>query len=615
LYIFVASSCAVLSNQSNGNISFSRFSLEDHPFHRLLKWKESSIRPQPVIMKSYFVRQSGSKVFNRMIYVPRASSYLEYPSRKISFTDLDILILPKIKQDSSNKDDFLHVELNDKARVWVLMSARNLNRKNLKNGANLKGEGIMDSMKLETMRIVELQDVQRTFGLKKHKLQRFSIAVEVSLTPSHSLILPHPNQISVNGVEVEKYTLLFAQNVEDIILPFEEPSVPEPYTAFVGDEFDARPVVQPIMDIPEANKWCPTWLHDLYVTPSRSTDSEQKLTGEPAYWRTWHPMIDPYYWCYFDHEHGSYPGNYRPMFEYTAWKKYDEESHTGRQLESHAGFKVFSFQVPKKHENDENRAVVATLHQHLSTVRRISARTHTMIFSVLNMDKDWEIEMELHFKMDFGPALATYANKSTKPLTEEDWKIKQEMDNKKVNAGRRINVLDLTHFPDSVDRKFKTRNNAKTLKAVSKGIYEQWKGTLNTCSFSNSRRNFGFLFETRDPGTSIKNIESFGLQTLSGKSVNRLLKVRRVPLTIGLEYCTFDKPVKGKFYTDPDMTTVKGGFGVNNVRQYIKEGFEKIELPSGKYVYENDWNPSMTYVNQGNGRFRIVEDAVDGLEN
>lgn len=303
------------------------------------------------------------------------------------------------------------------------------------------------------------------------------------------------------------------------------------------------------------------------------------------------------------------------MFEYTDWKKYDEESHTGRQLESHAGFKVFSFQVPKKNANEGNRAVVATLHQHLSRVRRFSTRTHTMIFSVLNMDKDWKIEMELQFKMDFGPAQTTYVNRSTKPLTQEDWEIKYDMDKKKVNAGRRINVLDLTNFPDSVDRKFKTRKNAKTLSTTSKGIYEQWKGTLQTCRFSDSRRSFGFLFETRDPGTSIKNIETFELQRLSGKSVNRLLKVRRVPLKIGLEYCKFDRLAEGKFYTDPDMTSVKDGFGVNHVRQFIEKGFKTFELPTGNYVYVNEWNPNMVYVKGENGRFQIIENGVDRLEN
>lgn len=614
-YLLIQADCAVLSNESNGNTKFPTHSLYDHPFHTVLQWEESSDRPQPVIMKSYFVIKSGAKVFNKMIFVPRASSYKEFPSKELSFYDLDALIIPKINQDATNKDTFLHVELNDKARVWLVMTGKGLKKKTLINGVTLNGEGIIDSMNLETIRSLELQDVDRTFGLRKHKLPRFAVAMEISIPSSHSLILPHPNQLSANGVKMEKYALLFAQKVENIIVPFDQPSVPDPYTAFVGDEFDVRPFVDPSMDIPEPNKWCPTWLHDLYVTPSRSTNDERSTTGEPAYWRTWHPMIDPFYWCYFDHEHGSYPGKYSPMFEYTAWKKGDEESHTGRQLESHAGFKIFSFPVPKKNEIDENRAVVATLHQHLSRPRRVITRTHTMIFAVLNMDRDWEIEMELHFKMDFGPAQATYANKSTKPMTQKDWGIKYEMDEQKINAGRRINVLNLTDFPDSVDKKFKTRKNGKSLKTISKGIYEQWKGTLRDCTSSNRKRNFGFLFETRDPGTGLKDIETLAEQTLSGKSVNRLLKVRRVPLKIGLEHCKFDEPVQGKFYTNPDMTTLKENFGVHNVRQYLKKDFKEVELPSGNYVYMNEWNPSMSYVNKENGRFRIVEDAVDALQN
>merc|ERR1712137_1140453 len=118
-----------------------------------------------------------------------------------------------------------------------------------------------------------------------------AVAVEISLTSSNSLTLPHPNQVQVNGIEMQRYTVLFAKNDANSIIPFGVPSVPEPYNAFVGDEFDVRPFVDPTEELPFPNQLCPSWLHDLYVTPSRSSPREREVTGEPSYWRTWHPMV------------------------------------------------------------------------------------------------------------------------------------------------------------------------------------------------------------------------------------------------------------------------------------------------------------------------------------
>jgi hypothetical protein len=82
----------------------------------------------------------------------------------------------------------------------------------------------------------------------------------------------------------------------------------------------------------QPNATCPPWVHDQYRT-----------TVDGVSYPTWHRQIDPEYWCYFRHEHGSNParlgdGSWRPAY--------------GRSLpgtgvtENHEGFKGVFFVNP-----------------------------------------------------------------------------------------------------------------------------------------------------------------------------------------------------------------------------------------------------------------------------
>lgn len=76
---------------------------------------------------------------------------------------------------------------------------------------------------------------------------------------------------------------------------------------------------------PQPNTTCPAWVHDQYVTTGPDGQT----------YRTWHPQIDPVFWCYFHHEHGSDPSPHKPVFGYTAARMGMEEGHEG--------FKVYTF--------------------------------------------------------------------------------------------------------------------------------------------------------------------------------------------------------------------------------------------------------------------------------
>ena len=53
-------------------------------------------------------------------------------------------------------------------------------------------------------------------------------------------------------------------------------------------------------EVPKPNAACPAWVHDQYTV--------QGFDGKT--YPTWHPQVDPVYWCYFSHEHGSRPAQF-----------------------------------------------------------------------------------------------------------------------------------------------------------------------------------------------------------------------------------------------------------------------------------------------------------------
>lgn len=154
------------------------------------------------------------------------------------------------------------------------------------------------------------------------------------------------------------YSVLFA---EASGLPSEAPPVPEGF------------------EMPEANKPCPAWVHDSY------------REGDHA---TWHPQIDPTYWCTFGHDHGSNPakfaGNAKPVFDRYA----DATGHH----EEHEGFKVIVL-------NENHHSVMITFHAGSSGSRRLCARSHAfdIVFAVRSTG---EIVGNFAFKGDFGPSRA-----------------------------------------------------------------------------------------------------------------------------------------------------------------------------------------------------------------
>ena len=161
------------------------------------------------------------------------------------------------------------------------------------------------------------------------------------------------------------------------------------YDLLIGEGDGSKPKVPPLPeDISEdqrpiPNELCPAWVHDRYIV-TNPVDERR--------YRTWHPAIDPVYWCYFGHEHGSDPAlvGYTPYFGYTAYKNYNQD-------ERHEGFKGFAFR-----DGDVNWYV--NVHATTGLHTRVCTQTHTVVMAAL--DDDGRLLAELSFKGDFGEARA-----------------------------------------------------------------------------------------------------------------------------------------------------------------------------------------------------------------
>lgn len=623
LAIFVL---AIASAESVGvpNENFPRFSFHDHPLYTLPLFTEHEKYqpPAPVIVKEYHYTTGGMQRVHGAIFVPRFATYRQHRNGTDFFGGLDALIVPNTLADSSNAQSHLSVSLNAPARAFAILSVRGMDADALQNGVNVSGAP--RGWGVPTVAVSAAEQLQFTKSGIVYSLPHVAVCMEVPVDPhSPTTTLPHPSTIRVNNRAMTGMSVVFALNITAEIKPFPEPALPDPFTAPLGTDnvMDERDV-QPLLDPPVPNSYCPKWLHDLCVTPASWNG---RRNGEPTHWSTWHPIVDPIYWCYFAHEHGSYPGHYRPKFGLTAWKTCSPLSDTKRQLESHNGFKVFSFPVTA------SRAVIITVHMHLLSPRWFTIRKHTVIFAVCGMKSagEWELEMELHMKMDFGSAKVTYSNRTTVPL---DWAVQGDVEEKRVQAGRRMNVMDLSEYPRNIDRRLLyTRNTFRDvdLRAISHGIYEVWRGPLNTCSSSRSAmKNKGFSFDVRDPATAIRNTQDLvHMQQLTGKSINRVLSVGRGGVQIGIRHCHFNlfnskavinlAQTHGVFFTDANFDRVMDGSGLWNLRQFIKDDFQELDIPHGQYSPIRLWNSWMQIDETGQvgRRSQDIERAVVALEN
>ncbi|MGH7204560.1 MAG: hypothetical protein ACREHC_09045, partial [Candidatus Levyibacteriota bacterium] len=169
---------------------------------------------------------------------------------------------------------------------------------------------------------------------------------------------------------------------------------------FLFAEQNGDPSVPPTapanVAIPQPNQPCPAWVHDEYK--ARAPDG--KL------YPTWHPQIDPVYWCYFNHEHGSDPAlfdkNFRIPFGYAG--------NAMGMHEAHVGYKVYVWDDKRGH------IWLALQHQGTATNQAACGTMHELDIAAKDK-KTNEIVSEQYFVGDYGisrPIVTTDKIKPTK---------------------------------------------------------------------------------------------------------------------------------------------------------------------------------------------------------
>lgn len=580
------------------------YSYESHPLHTLPQF--SAMRPSPVVMKKYtHFSTDGSKTTAKSVFAPQKAHYEKMGSDIPFMVGLDVLQITRASRTDS-RDNYTEVELNADARVFILLSTPWLNEGNLENINRASIQGLDDQW--HSVVALDTVNSRRIFvGRKQHTrgLPRKCVAVERNVLKGEVLTLPHPKRLSINRLGVLDYALVFAQ-LENATAAAEPRPFPYPASPKTIIRLDNGNKVDVSSDPAVANTKCPGWLHDLHRTPSkdRKTTSEH---GEVMGWRTWHAPIDPVYWCYYDHEHGSYPGPYMPALDYTAFKTFDATTSHNRQEESDGGFKVYAIAL-----QSQRKYLIITVHMQASMPRRFFTRHHTAIFAVLN--EKWELEMELQMKMDFGAAMATLKTDQNVPMSPAEAAVAREMQYRPYDAFRRFNVLNIEEnvvFPESLnmDLRYKTGRppTAQNKDIVLQGMYENWAGAPNSCAFCKQRDGCGLLIDIRNVATAKRTMKGNvdeEMQWLTGDSLSRVLNFGR-DMALGKDFCSFNvfsstglprlQESDGIFYTDPYFAEVHKGPGKNSVRQFISETLQTIVVPRGMLTIADPWSGAYEY--------------------
>ncbi|KAK1860332.1 hypothetical protein I4F81_002921 [Pyropia yezoensis] len=368
-----------------------------------------------------------------------------------------------------------------------------------------------------------------------------------------------------------------------------------------------RPAAPPGRGAVAPNARCPDHLHDLWVTGAHDPD-DADTAGKT--WQSWHPQVDPIYWCYYGHDHGTAPyfmGGWAPKWHYTAWKN-------NRQSESHIGFKGYGLR-------SGGADYYFALHASTSDMRRVHERFHTVTMTAavagevvadINCKGDFGFSFSLNkdFMRDFRRIVVGGAGQ--KAISDEFEAITYQQ---RPKRSKRLNVWDGADPPG--DTSVDTED-------LPRGRYEEWRGGLGLCTQSANLR--GLTVDIKDPLTACRDVECAFQSPLTllateedhdkevfdkNRGVKRTLRFDDV--TVGREQCAadgMDDAAGSVFYTNPFCTRVLDGPGPGAVRQVMKPGwagsingkFHSAESWYGMYVATDDDDES--------GGFMSIEDGL-----
>lgn len=301
---------------------------------------------------------------------------------------------------------------------------------------------------------------------------------------------------------------------------------------------------------PLPNATCPAWLHNAY-----------QATGPDGYqYKTWHPQIDPVYWCYFGHEHGSDPSliGYDAKLNFTA-------TYNGRQAEQHQGFKGFAIR-----DEEQGLGWYINVHATTSDIARVCVQFHTVVVAVTDLNSG-ELLAELSYKGDFGGVVAN-----------------RKGENDTVPFIRPANCLD--QVPEDTGIKPVKRIRVANESSIDNGDYERWFGGITRELGMDFKGDFGFEVDIRNPGTSCNTFACTGDHVNNSQGDRRTIRLRE----IRIKHDAFkDSDGDGVFYTNPYGTAPANEGEEGAVRQYIKPGLD-ITSPDAFFATQDAWRARYT---------------------
>lgn len=316
------------------------------------------------------------------------------------------------------------------------------------------------------------------------------------------------------------------------------------YTVLLA-EADGTPTPAPAVPAgktrPTPNTACPSWVHDQYT--AAGPDGQR--------YRTWHPQLDPVYWCSFGHEHGSDPalvGDYQPTFGYVA-------AHVP-QDEMHEGFKGYSLL---------GGAVNWYLNVHGVTAmqRRICVPLHTVVVAAFDA-RSGEKLAELAYKGDFGP---TKANSEDNPVVHP----------------RQCDTQADLDAATSNEKKVRIANHSRYRNTG----YETWRG--------GDHPGLGFdaqgalIFDFLNPMSSCDGLACSEVVATGESGEKRDVLFAE---DSRLRYpARLDPDGDGVFYTDVYGEQLLPAGHPNAVRQFVKPGLD-LAGPRSSYHTQDAWRGS-----------------------
>ncbi|MDH3499895.1 MAG: S-layer homology domain-containing protein [Acidimicrobiia bacterium] len=291
---------------------------------------------------------------------------------------------------------------------------------------------------------------------------------------------------------------------------------------------------------PTPNATCPAWVHDQYTT----------LAPDASVQPTWHPQIDPVFWCYFNHEHGSdpmlIPGAPRVGYMYVSDQLVEFEGASPESPQE--GFKELIF-----HHPDEPYWIRYIVHASTSEPRRVCARFHTMYVEVY--DEFGAQKYSAGFKTDFGHGEST-------------------------DTGEQITDA-CAEGPDEFARRIRTDPSFDNFN------YENWDASPGTTATELLGTDFRFRFDIRDPMSSCTDISCATLAQLTNPeptdvesyggapagSYARHSATRRTFNPTNFVFSHQFTTQSGEFFTDPYAAKLVSESTAGAVRQYIDPGF------------------------------------------